>query len=117
MTHLKGRTGFLSFDALVVLVVQLMISALGEEIAWRAFFQKQTSKMIPFIPSLIISSALFSLCHFTPASVAVVVYDLIFIFINAVIYGLIFRRTDNACVSAIAHFLANMLGVVMIMAM
>lgn len=112
--HLKSRTGFLAFDMLPVLIVELIIAALGEEIAWRAFFQKQISKILPFVPSLIISSALFSICHFNEGSAIVVIYDLVFICINAMIYGVIFKKTDNAFISTIAHFLANLFGTIAI---
>lgn len=113
--HLKERTGFLAFNMMPVLIVELIIAALGEEIAWRAFFQKQTSKIVPFLPSLIISSALFSICHFNQGNAIVVIYDLVFIFINAIFYGIIFKKTDNAFISTIAHLLANLFGVVSIM--
>lgn len=115
ITHLKARTGFLSFRMLPILLAQLIIFALGEEIAWRAFFQKQFSKMFPYVPSLIISAALFSLCHLNSGSILVVIYDLLFVFINAIFYGIIFKKTDNACVSTIAHFIANLFGTVGIM--
>lgn len=113
--HLTARTDFLAFNMIPVLIVELIIAALGEEIAWRAFFQKQMSKVLPFVPSLIISSALFSICHFSQGSAIVVIYDLVFVFINAVLYGVIFKKTDNAFVSMIAHFLANLFGTVSIM--
>ena len=112
--HLKVRTDFLALDKILILLVELIISALGEEIAWRAFFQKQISKVIPFLPSLIVSSVLFSICHYTEGSLIVVFYDLLFIFINAIFYGIIFHESDNAYVSAISHFLANLLGTVAI---
>ncbi len=115
ITHLKERTDFLSFSTIIILVVQLIIFALGEEIAWRAFFQKQLSKMLPYVPSLIISAALFSLCHLNSGNIIVVIYDLLFIFINAIFYGIVFKRTDNACISTIAHFIANLFGTVAIM--
>lgn len=113
--HLTARTGFLAFNRIPVLIVELMIAALGEEIAWRAFFQKQVSKIFPFVPSLIVSSILFSICHFNQGSAIVVIYDLVFIFINAMIYGVIFRKTDNAFISTIAHFLANLFGTLSIL--
>ncbi len=113
--HLTARTDFLAFNMIPVLIVELVIAALGEEIAWRAFFQKQMSKSLPFVPSLIVSSALFSICHFNQGSAIVVIYDLVFIFINAMIYGIIFKKTDNAFISTIAHFLANLFGTISIM--
>lgn len=113
--HLTARTDFLAFNMLPVLIVELVIAALGEEIAWRAFFQKQVSKIFPFVPSLIVSSALFSICHFNQGSAIVVTYDLVFICINAIIYGVIFKKTDNAFISTISHFIANLFGTVSIM--
>ncbi len=115
IAHLKSRTGFLSLSQIPLLIIELMISALGEEIAWRAFFQKQVSKMLPFISSLILSSALFSLCHYAEGSLLVVLYDLLFIFVNALFYGIVFQKTDNAYISTIAHFIANLFGTVAIM--
>ena len=113
--HLTARTDFLAFNMLPVLIVELVIAALGEEIVWRAFFQKQVSKIFPFVPSLIVSSALFSICHFNQGSAIVVTYDLVFICINAIIYGVIFKKTDNAFISTISHFIANLFGTVSIM--
>lgn len=113
--HLKSRTDFLGLDRLPILIIELMIAALGEEIAWRAFFQKQLAKVFPFVPALIISSALFSVCHITCGNMIVVLYDILFVFINAVFYGIIFRKTDNAYVSTLAHFLANLLGIIEVM--
>lgn len=113
--HLTVRTDFLAFNMIPVLIVELIIAALGEEIAWRAFFQKQLSKILPFVPSLIVSSALFSICHFNQGNSIVVIYDLLFVFINAIFYGIIFKKTDNAFISTIAHFLANLFGTVAIM--
>lgn len=113
--HLKIRTDFLALDKIPILLVELIISALGEEIAWRAFFQKQISKKISFLPSIIISAVLFSICHYTQGSLIVVLYDLLFIFINAIFYGIIFYKSDNAYVSTLSHFLANLLGSVAIM--
>ena len=112
--HLTARTDFLEFNMIPVLIIELIIAALGEEIAWRAFFQKQMSKIFPFVPSLIVSSVLFSICHFNQGSAIVVLYDLVFICINAIIYGTIFKKTDNAFISTIAHFLANLFATIAI---
>lgn len=113
--HLKGRTDFLALDRMPILIIELIIAALGEEIAWRAFFQKQLAKVLPFFPALIISSALFASCHITRGNMIVVLYDILFVFINALFYGIIFRKTDNAYISTLAHFLANLLGIIEVM--
>ena len=110
MGHVVGRIGFLALDKFLLLIIQFMVTALGEEIAWRAFFQKQLSKVIPFVPALIISSILFAVCHYTQGKIIVVLYDILFVFLNAILYGIVFRKTDNAFASATAHFLANLLA-------
>ena len=92
-------------------VISLVVLALGEEIAWRAFFQKQTTKFMGFVPSLLVSSALFAVGHFTAGKPAIVAFDLAGVFINALFYGLVFKRTDNAWCSWLSHFLANVSGV------
>lgn len=111
LEHLNSRTNFLDPAELSKLIFELLVLALGEEIAWRAFFQKQTSKIMPFIPSLLISSILFSLGHFNFGNTAIVLYDLVFVFLDSIFYGLVFRKTDNAWCSGFAHFLANLLSI------
>ena len=88
--HIYGRTEMIvSVNMVVLLILQLAIFALGEEIAWRGFFQKQLSKWLPIIPTLILTSILFSLGHFAVGNMAVVSYDIFFIFINSVLYGIV----------------------------
>lgn len=113
--HVFGRTEFvLSANMVVLLIFQLAILALGEEIAWRGFFQKQLSKWLPIIPTLILTSILFSLGHFAVGNIAVVSYDIFFIFINSVLYGIVFYKTNNAYISAISHFIANLFAVIVL---
>ena len=111
LEHLSNRIDFLSFDQILILIAELFIAAFGEEIAWRGFFLNKVSKSIPFVPALLITAALFSLCHFTVDSPVIVIYDLFFIVVNAVFYGLIFKKTNNIIVSTMSHLLANAFGV------
>lgn len=115
LEHLAERTAFLSFDKIILMIVELIIAALGEEIAWRGFFLNQLSKKISFFPSLLITSCLFALCHLSVGSVVVVVYDLTFIVINAVLYGLVYKKTNNIIISTISHFLSNLFSVLIML--
>ena len=114
--HVLARTeNFVSFDKIGLLVVQLAVLALGEEIAWRAFFQKQLQKVLSIAQAIIISSVLFSLGHFTSKNLNIVAYDIFFVFINSVLYGIVFHKTNNAWISGISHFSANLLSVIVLM--
>lgn len=113
--HIFNRTEFvISFDKILLLVFQLAIFAVGEEIAWRAFFQKQLNEYLPITPTLILTSIIFSLGHFAVGSIVVVSYDIFFIFLNSVFYGVIFFKTNNAWISSISHFIANLFSVIVI---
>lgn len=111
LEHLSERTNFLSVSMVLILILELAIAALGEEIAWRGFFLNNLSKELPFPLALLISAMLFSLCHFTIGSMVVVLYDLLFIVINAIFYGIIYKRSNSIIVSTISHFLANLVGI------
>jgi membrane protease YdiL (CAAX protease family) len=109
-----ARAGaFVEIELSIASVFQFFVFALGEEIAWRAFFQKQLSKIMPIIPVLLCSSLLFALGHFKVGNALVVAYGLIFIFINSILYGVVFHKTKNAWVSTIAHFSANIFEVIL----
>ena len=93
---------------------ELMVIPLGEEIAMRAFFQKQTTKMFGFIPSLIMTSVLFAIGHFSYGAAAIMILDIGGIFVDSIFYGLVFRETDNAWCSWVPHFLADIIVILMI---
>lgn len=108
--HIASRTSFVPGEVLA-LIPTLLIAALGEEIAMRGFMQNKLSKYIKFVPALITTSILFAMCHIAEGDIRVVLYDLVFIFIDSILYGLVFRKTNNVCVSTISHFIANLLSV------
>lgn len=113
--HVLSRAGNLvSFNAGIFLIVQLIVLALGEEIAWRAFFQKQLQKALPIAPALIISSILFALGHIASGNFTIVAYDVFFVFVNSILYGVIFNKTNNAWISTISHFAANLFSVIVL---
>ena len=112
--HLNNRASFAISDDLIKTILMMAVLTLGEEIAWRGFFQKQTTKIIKFVPSLVLTSLLFALGHYSAGSFAVVAYDLLFVFIDSSIFGLLFKETDNAWCSWISHFLADVLALFLI---
>ena len=95
-------------------ILTMAVLTLGEEIAWRGFFQKQTAKKIHYMLSIIITSILFALGHYSEGSFIIVAYDLLFVFIDSSLFGLVFKETDNAWCSWIPHFLADVLAIFLI---
>jgi uncharacterized protein len=110
--HVIERTKpMLSFDKLLLLIPQLLILAFGEEIAFRAFFQTKICNITKPIWAIIITSLFFAIGHFSSGSISLVFYDLIFIFIDSVVYGIIYQKTKNVYTCTISHFLANFIGI------
>ena len=111
-SHVIGRTSsMLSFEQLPLLMIQVIIAALGEEIAWRGFFLGKTMKIFPFWVSAIVSSILFAIGHIAVGNFGLVFYDVFTIFIDSIIYALIYKKTNNCLISTLSHILCNMTGI------
>lgn len=109
--HVIGRAGgMLAYDRLWLLVLQVPISAWGEEIAWRGFFLGKAMGRLPFWPGAVFGSALFALGHLSAGSLPVVLFDLSFVFLDSLIFSVIFRKTGNCLASTLAHILGNFVG-------
>lgn len=106
----KERAGaFVTIEMSVLTALLFFVLALGEEIAWRAFFQSQLMKVLSPVMAIAISSILFTVGHYAVGNPPLVLYGLSFTLINGTLFGLIFYKTRNVWVSTLAHFLANMM--------
>lgn len=116
LEHTVARIPFEIDPAKVIpIILQLLLLPLGEEIALRAFYQKQMNKLTGFAPALIIASFIFAIGHFSYGNPAIVTVDLAGIFIDSIFYGLVFKETDNAWCSWISHSLADIAAVIVVM--
>lgn len=116
LEHTVARIPFEIDPAKVIpIILQLLLLPLGEEIALRAFYQKQMNKLTGFAPALIIASFIFAIGHFSYGNPAIVVVDLAGVFIDSIFYGLVFKETDNAWCSWVSHSLADIAAVIVVM--
>lgn len=115
IAHVASRTAVLvSFDRVALMLIQLIVFAVGEEIAWRAFFQNQAQRMMPAPLAVLVTSVLFGIGHIADGNAVVIVYDVFFVGVNSCLYGIVFYKTKNAWMSAIAHFAANLFSVMIL---
>ena len=111
--HVLGRAGaVLSFDKIALLIVQVVVAAFGEEIAYRGFFLGKAMKKLPFWLCAVVSSAVFAAGHTAEGSAKVVAYDVTFVFVDSLIYSVVYRKTGNCVISAISHIVANAAAIV-----
>ena len=88
----------------------MVLPALGEEISFRGFFVGKGMKLFPYWLCAVVSSAVFAAAHIAVGNVGVVVFDIVGIFIDGLIYATIFKKTENCLISTIAHLLCNASG-------
>ncbi len=115
--HVLGRTDtILTFENALILFGQLLVAGLGEEIAFRGFFTGKGMTIVGFWPAALTSSVFFALAHLSAGDPAIVAYDLAGIFFDAMIYSLIYRKTENCLISTVSHFLVNAVGLLFVFA-
>lgn len=116
--HVLARAGnMLSYDNIPLLVLQVIILALGEEIAWRGFFLGRLMTRFPFWVCAVSSSLLFAIGHLSSGNLPLVLFDLAFVFIDSLIFSIIFKKSGNCAVSWIAHVLGNATGIIVCLIM
>lgn len=100
----------LVFDKLPALIIQLLILAFTEEVVFSGFLQAQISTRIRSAYVITITSFFFSIAHCSSGAISIVLYDLFFIFVDSILYGIIFEKKKSVYACWSSHFLANAVG-------
>ena len=111
--HVMGRTAsVLSFDKAALLTVQVIIAAFGEEIAYRGFLLGKGMKLFPFWLCALVSSVVFAAGHIAEGNIGLVAYDVTTIFIDSLIFSVIYHKSGNCVISTFSHILGNSIALV-----
>ena len=108
--HVLGRVNAPGLDQLPLLLFTQIVSVLGEEIEYRAFFVGKGMKRFSFWLVAIAGAVLFAAAHYAAGPAGIVAWDLGSIFIDAILFAILYRKTGNCLISFIPHFLNNMIG-------
>ena len=108
-THVRERLPIDASSLLLYLPV-MALAVFGEEMTYRALVQGRLQPIIGKQGALLIAAGTFALVHFAPGLPAIVAFDLGTIFIDAVLFGLIYQRSGNLNLTWAAHALGNTLG-------
>ena len=113
VTHVLGRTSaILSFDKTALLIGQVIIAAFGEEIAYRGFFFGKSSKIFPAWVCAVVSSAAFAAGHIAAGNIGIVIYDVAAVFIDSLVFTVIYHKTENCVISTFSHILGNAISLI-----
>ena len=108
--HVLGRINVPGVDQLPLLLFNQTASVLGEEIEYRAFFVGKGTKLFSFFLTAVAGAVLFAAAHYAAGSMGIVAWDLGWIFIDAILFAILYRKTGNCLISFIPHFLNNIIG-------
>ena len=112
-THVLERNSFIkTLD--VQLIFSLLILAFGEEITFRGLVQKRLEWVMNPIYAILLTSFFFSLMHISSGNSLVVTIDLTMIFIDSVLFGIIFYKTNNIYMSWVAHAIGNIISALLL---
>ena len=115
-THVLDRvTPYVKVGAMDKLFTQLLVLAFGEEIVFRAFLQGRLSLFINSRWAILLTSLVFAAVHFTTGLLLVVALDLLSVFVDSLLFGIIFERSKNVFVSTLSHFLGNSFGMLLLL--
>jgi membrane protease YdiL (CAAX protease family) len=114
LTHIQERLPLNISASIGMLAVSLLVATLAEELVYRALFQERLAWGLGTPLALALVVLVFAAMHWAPGRPEVVFTDLAFVAIDAVIYGAIFARCKNIFVAWLAHFLADVVGLALI---
>lgn len=112
LTHVSGRIP--AMGQLPVLVPLIIVLTLREEVVFRGLFQERVGWFFGQVAAIVGVSVLFALTHTSRGVVAVVLVDLLFIFFDSLVYGVIYSRSRNVFVSWVAHAGSDLVGVALL---
>ena len=109
--HVRSR---LPMDVKVIIpaIITVTIGTFLEEIIFRGFVQGRLEWFITPFKAIIISSILFAFMHYSPGSIAIVIFDMFGIFIDSILFGIIFTKTKNIFTSWIGHYFSDLIGII-----
>lgn len=99
-----------------MLFFTIALLAFGEEIVFRGLIQARLSKLMPVWIAIVLTSVLFAVMHIAAGKPSVIFADLLSVFIDSVLFGIIFAKSKSIYIATIAHILANTVALLSIYA-
>jgi membrane protease YdiL (CAAX protease family) len=115
LVHVAARLPVSAMALLVTLPV-LALVLLGEELSFRSLFQARLTPFVGVPLAILFASLAFGFAHFSPGPVNVVAVDIGLIILDSLIFGAIYARSGNVLVAWMAHFLGDLVALILMIA-
>lgn len=117
LEHVLSRLPFPQGINWFTLIPLLAVSLIAEEMAFRSLIQGRLTPFVGNVGAIVLTSLLFGVAHFSPGAFTIVAIDLITIFIDSILYGIIYARGNNLIVVWAAHLLGDVLGMLFLLSL
>lgn len=115
--YVKERVPMIISTATIISAIStITIGTFLEEVAFRSFFQERLSWFIKPTFAILLTSVVFGFMHLSKGSPLIVSFDILGIIIDSIVYGIIYNKTKNIFASWIIHYLADIVGFILILA-
>lgn len=104
---IERANSLLSFDKPPLLVFQVALAAFGGGDRLARLLFGQVHEGFPFWLCAVVSSALFAAGHSAVGNFGLFFYDMVTIFIDRILYALIFKKAGNCLIRTVSHILCN----------
>lgn len=115
LEHVRSRVPLLDNLQWIAILAALLFSTLVEEISFRALIQERLAWFIGTPSAILIAALLFGMMHITAGEPFVVALDVALVILDGALYGIIFARGHNLFVAWLAHFLADVTGILFLL--
>jgi membrane protease YdiL (CAAX protease family) len=112
LEHVLARLPFPQDISWGTFLPLLAISLIAEELTFRTLIQGRLTPFIGSVGAILLASFLFGISHFAVGALVIVVIDIAAIFIDSILYGIIYARSKNLIVVWAAHLLGDILGLI-----
>jgi len=101
------------FASMFMFVPLMTLSIFLEELVFRGFAQERLGWFVNRYSAIIIASVVFTLSHFATGRLDTVITDMLLVFLDSSLYGLIYARTRNLLLAWGAHLIADYVDLIL----
>jgi membrane protease YdiL (CAAX protease family) len=117
LEHVIARLPFGDGMGWTMILPMMAVSLVLEELTYRTLIQGRITPFVGVPLAIVIASILFGFAHYAPGPFWIVFLDVGMIIVDSLLYGIIYKRSGNLVVTWLAHFIGNVLGLIVLMAL